>query len=338
MSTRRACIATLAAVVISAPATAVVWRADADPAKLLELGAKFDAVGQVDRGGNATLIASNWAITAAHVAQGLDATHTLRFGGHDYPIKRVVIHPEGAADPEHPRRPPEIDLALIELAEPVTGITPLLPYRGADEQDKRVLIVGLGDFGPAGGPFTHGDGRRRAVENRVADAGPKRLFLPFDAPGETDKKALKLEGIGAAGDSGGPALLLVGSAWQVAGVSSGGDGPPGAYGTTDIYTRVSGQFAWIEGVAGAFHEAEIVSQVVPNWPRHAKEFGTEGFVVVEGLIGLDGKVSKMKVVESRPGNVFNGAALQSFASWTFKPRVESGVAVARRAQYRIEFK
>lgn len=226
------------------PAQAVVWRADADQAQALVLGARFPAVGRVVAPqASATLIAPQWALTAAHVAADLAPGAELEFGGVRHAVAEVVIHPSGAA-PAGARQPPEVDLALLRLAAPVTGIVPLAPYRGRAEQGARLVLVGFGDHGAAGAVRQRADGRRRAVENLVADAGPRRLFLPFDAP----PAGPALEGIGAAGDSGGPALIEVAGAWQVAGVSSGADGPPGAYGTVDVYARVSAQAAWIDGV------------------------------------------------------------------------------------------
>ena len=105
--------------------------------------------------------------------------------------------------------------------------------------------MGYGDFGTPHVPLTRTDGRRRAATNVVVDAGPRRLFMKFDAPpGGTD-----LEGVGGPGDSGGPALVDVGGSWQVAGVSSASmDGKPGQYGVTDVYTRVSSYVEWIDAV------------------------------------------------------------------------------------------
>ncbi len=210
----------------------------------MALGASLPAVGRVLPDGSATLIAPTWAITAAHVASRVAKGSQVEFGGVAYPVARVFVHPEGHADPARPRQPPEVDLALLELARPVVGITPLALYRGREELGRTMTIVGCGDFGAAGAARTRPDGRCRAVTNVVADAGPKRLFFGFDAP----PAGTTLEGIGVAGDSGGPALIDVNGAWQIAGVSSGGDGPPGAYGSTDIYTRVSSYLDWIEAI------------------------------------------------------------------------------------------
>lgn len=339
MRRSRRLMALLAAALVSAPATAVVWRADAPPEAAFELAKKVHgSVGQVDRGGVATLIADRWAITAAHVAHGLGPANTVRFGERDYAIEQVFIHPQGEPDPARPRQPPEVDLALIKLVEPVVDGSTVLLYRGRDEVSKLVAIAGFGDFGPAGGPLTRGDGRLRVVENGIADAGPLRLFLPFDAP----PNALGLEGIGGPGDSGGPALWLGAGPFpntgpQIMGVSSGADGPPGAYGTVDVYTRVSSHIEWIEQVAGKFFDLKLTVPVEPRWPRDALISGTSGFVVVDFVVGVDGRTSDITVVESRPAGVFDKATTQAVARWKFAPRIEAGVPVARRVRQRVEY-
>lgn len=227
---------------LSSLASAVVWRSDADPKAALELAADIPAVGRVLPDGSATLIAPEWAITAAHVAHGVKPGTELEFGGKRYAVAEVFVHPQGAPDPARPHQPPQVDIALLRLATKVQGIEPLALHRGTAELGQPMAIVGCGDFGPAGAKPAHQDGRCRAVMNRVADAGPLRLFFPFDAPPAGEA----LEGIGAPGDSGGSALVQVDGKWQVAGVSSAGDGPPNAYGSKDVFARVSSQLAWLD--------------------------------------------------------------------------------------------
>jgi hypothetical protein len=230
------------ALCLSSLASAVVWRSDADPKAALALAASIPAVGRVLPDGSATLIAPAWVITAAHVAADLKPGSELEFGGKRFAVAEVFIHPQGQPDPARPHQPPQVDIALLRLATPVAGITPLALHRGRAELGQPMAIVGCGDFGPAGSNLAHQDGRCRAVMNRVADAGPMRLFFPFDAPPAGEA----LEGIGAPGDSGGSALVQVDGKWQVAGVSSAGDGPPNAYGSTDVFARVSSQLEWLD--------------------------------------------------------------------------------------------
>lgn len=218
---------------------AIVIRHDKADAAALTLGERFAAVGRVLPHGGCTLVAPTWAITAGHVAAWSPPGARVTFGDHTATVTRALLHPEGAAARGVP---PEVDLALLELDAPVPGVTPLPLHRGRDELGATLVIVGYGDFGTPQGPLTRTDGRRRAATNVVVDAGPRRLFMTFDAPPDgTD-----LEGVGGPGDSGGPALIEVAGVWQVAGVSSASmDGKPGQYGVTDVYTRVSSYVDWI---------------------------------------------------------------------------------------------
>jgi len=227
---------------MSLVADAVVIRHDRSDADSLKLAERFGAVGRVIPDGACTLIAPTWAVTAAHVAASTAPGATITFGDRTATITRAVLHPDGAA---RKGVPPEVDLALLELVVPVPGVTPLPLHRGRDELGATLVIVGYGDFGTPSGLLTRTDGRRRAATNVVVDAGPRRLFMKFDAPPDgTD-----IEGVGGPGDSGGPALIEVAGVWQVAGVSSASmDGKPGQYGVTDVYTRVGSYLGWIDAV------------------------------------------------------------------------------------------
>ncbi len=211
----------------------------------LERAQEYAFAAQVG-GGSGTLIAPEWILTAAHVARGMSPFDAhVEIEGERYGIAGIVLHPEARS--ARPGMPPRVDAALIRLSAPVEGVVPAALYRERDEVGSTALIVGCGDFGPAGGEVEHTDGRRRAVRNVVDRANDRLLFISLTR----GTKGLEGEGVGAPGDSGGPLLIVADGAARVAGVSSASDGRPGAYGSTDMYTRVSSIVAWIDETLAA---------------------------------------------------------------------------------------
>ena len=235
-----ACIGLIGASV----AWAVVARHDVADEKLVELGAKFTAVGQVLPDGVGTLIAPNWVLTTSHVATLIPKNlGIVRFEGKEYGVAKVIMHPHSTLGPDEP---PEIDIALLLLGQEVKGVTPMALYRDKDEVDQKVAIVGFGEVGDGKSKSRRpADSKRRAVTNVVAEANPLRIVCSFDQPPE----GTELEGVSAPGDGGAPALIRKDDAWLVAGLSSPHqEGSPGQYGVMNGFTRVSTFTGWIEKI------------------------------------------------------------------------------------------
>ncbi len=66
----------------------------------------------------------------------------------------------------------------------------------------------------------------------------------------------------------------------------------------------------------------LVKRVVPKFPGKALRADKDGYVLVEYTIGVDGSVIDPIVIESKPGRVFNKAALKAISQWEY----ESGFA------------
>lgn len=196
--------------------------------------------------GMGSLIAPNWILTAANIAVEISRENKIKFADAVYSIEQIVVHPdfcnwgEGAELAEH-------DIALIELANPVEGVEPVLLYRQADELEKTATLVGSGDFGNGLiGPDSV-DAKLRIATNRVEKVDESWLVFKFDAPPD----GTEIEGISGPGDRGGPTLLKVDEKWAIAGISSGQDSGAfgeGYYGVLEYYTRVSQYADWIESV------------------------------------------------------------------------------------------
>ena len=94
---------------------------------------------------------------------------------------------------------------------------------------------------------------------------------------------------------------------------------------------------WSPGDAAAEGEAVPIVRIDPQWPRQALEEGLEGFVRLEVLIGTDGSTKNVKVLESRPGNLFVRNAIRAVQRWKFKPKIVDGTPIERWAVTTIEF-
>jgi hypothetical protein len=158
------------------------------------------------------------------------------------------------------------DIALVELASPVTDVTPVHLYRGNNEVGMTVELVGRGATGNGSkGQDPHGPHRgvlRRAF-NVIAGADDRYVWYRFDPP----PSALALEGVMGSGDSGGPLLIGAGSSRQLVGLASWSKYPPGhpflskwkpgrpfvegLYGVDAYAVRISSYIQWIEGVMSA---------------------------------------------------------------------------------------
>jgi hypothetical protein len=268
---------------ISFTASAVVIRSDVKDAKYRVPTSALPALVDMPSEGQGVLIAPQWVVTAAHAApmqmQGME--DEVFIGGVARKIARVVTYPG------YERLPDELvkqalasgdiskvwtflassdDIALIELASPVTDITPVPLYRGDKEVRMTVELVGKGATGNGTtGQDPHGSHRtvlRRAF-NVIVGSDARYVWYRFDPP----PSALPLEGITGSGDSGGPLLIGDGNSRQLIGLASWGRYPPnhsflgkwapgrpfveGLYGEIACAVRISSYVRWIESVIHA---------------------------------------------------------------------------------------
>lgn len=76
----------------------------------------------------------------------------------------------------------------------------------------------------------------------------------------------------------------------------------------------------------------------PEYPRDAMVAGTQGYVLVEFTINLEGSTQDIAVVDASPQRVFDQAARRAVSRWKFQPLLEDGTPVEKRVQRRIDFK
>lgn len=149
---------------VSSAAGAVITRADVDDAKYRVPASVFPALADLPGEGHGVLIAPGWVVTAAHAAPmqmpGMD--EDVSIGGIARKIKRVVIYPGYEKLPNalvtEALKTGDLsgisaflassnDIALIELASPVTDVAPVPLYRGSDEAGMTAALLGKGASG-----------------------------------------------------------------------------------------------------------------------------------------------------------------------------------------------
>ena len=222
----------------------IIRRDDRPDSAYCNLGAQARALVSIGRAGDDTLISSRWVLTAGHIARSLSMRQpemrSVDVGGATYAVQETFVHPEWTEMGPH-------DIGLLYLARPVVGVIPALLYRDTAEKGLIATLLGHGQSGTGATPDRIEDGKARGATSRVDSVNAQWLYFSFDAP----SSGTELEGAPGAGDSGGPAIVVIDKMPFVVGVSSAGyDGVngPGSYGAVDVFTRVSTHAAWIDKV------------------------------------------------------------------------------------------
>ena len=233
---------------VAAEARGIIIRDDRPDSDYVVADSDYPAfVDLIERGDcAATLVHESYLLTVAHCAAEVKAGKVLEISGVAHTVEEVILHPRWN------RRRDEYDIALVRLTEPVRGVAPLPIYRGQEETGLLLTLVGRGDSGTGvrGERGASNDGKLRRCTNIVSQVDDHFLEITFERPGE--EGVTELEGVGAAGDSGGPAFIEMDGVFYIAGLNSWGDGPRGVrvgqYGAYDYQTRVSQYLEWLDGV------------------------------------------------------------------------------------------
>jgi hypothetical protein len=253
---------TLACVsVIQLSAGAATIRHDQPDSLYLDLAAQpdFAAVGKFVNSwgytGNATLIAPNWVLTAAHVLSAASGG-TFTLNGNSYASAQMVVHPNWTGNAFN-----GYDLALVRLNNPVGDVTPAVLYTGNSEFGQLATYVGYGFTGTGLTGWQTLDNQKRAFQNVIdGDFGNPAVLLgsDFDNPDNPadndfgDPEPVWLEGCVAPGDSGGGVFIYDGEEAYLAGVISfvaARDGNANAdYGDVSGFGRVSPFVPWVYSV------------------------------------------------------------------------------------------
>jgi len=71
---------------------------------------------------------------------------------------------------------------------------------------------------------------------------------------------------------------------------------------------------------------EVITKVNPVYPEMAREANVDGIVMIQALVGKDGKVHDVRVVKSIP--LLDKAADEAVRQWIFKPALANNKPVA----------
>ena len=195
-----------------------------------------------------SLIASKWVLTAAHcvdflnsadeVAVAVDRTHLNSTEGTRRAVKAFYIHPDWDPNALSP------DVALLELKQPVTGVTPIRLASAADDvfEAPGTLLTVIGWGNTSGTGQASFPDELREVDVPVVADGPcdvanKGFVIPETMLCAGDKGLDSCQG-----DSGGPLFATTSSGVEIQmGIVSWGFGCaknhfPGVYGEVNSPT------------------------------------------------------------------------------------------------------
>jgi TonB family protein len=89
-------------------------------------------------------------------------------------------------------------------------------------------------------------------------------------------------------------------------------------------------------VSEEFSKSMVLDRVEPDYPKQALSSGLQGAVVLQALIGRDGKVTELKLV--RGYMILGKAASDAVRRWRFKPYILNGQAVDAQTYITVDFK
>jgi len=259
-------------VATSLQASPMIIRHDKNDSEYVKQEADFPAVFPLHDNGKlkncvGTMIAPQWAITAAHCTILLESGSKFVIAGNhaavssihmpsEYGYMKAIRNSKGdIIDIEDKVKDHSFDIALIKLDNPIKNANTLPLLTSAVKVNQIIEVMGWGDFGNGKTGVSRqervNDRKFRVAYNKIEAVDGNYLIFNFDAP--NSENALPLEGVNGPGDSGSPALVKTDSGYYIAGISSAGDYPDGQrheregkYGWQEYYISVNVLESWIK--------------------------------------------------------------------------------------------
>jgi TonB family protein len=178
-------------------------------------------------------------------------------------------------------------------------------------------------------------------EKRSAtSAAPVESGLQANGPAVTATRAvlppLRVEVV--AGDR--PKSVKPGNPSLKVDMQPGSPARPAADGTSSAPESAMSETGPLTDAAERVQVSEEASQVVthrvrPEYPLLARQMKVQGSVVLDAMIGKDGGIQDLRVVEGP--TILAEAARQAVRQWRFKPYVQDGQAVETQAHITVNF-
>ncbi|MGZ4824843.1 MAG: energy transducer TonB [Terriglobales bacterium] len=89
-------------------------------------------------------------------------------------------------------------------------------------------------------------------------------------------------------------------------------------------------------VSSGVTQGLLIHQVKPEYPAVARSSGTQGTVVLQAVIGKDGRVKEVRIVSGLP--MFTQPAVAAVKQWQYKPYVLNGQPVEIESTVTVNFK
>lgn len=77
-------------------------------------------------------------------------------------------------------------------------------------------------------------------------------------------------------------------------------------------------------VGGGIQQTKLVKMPRPSYPPHLKAAGVEGSVLLEAVIGKDGKLSSLRVMNSQVDPDLAKSAVETVSQWEYQPTLLNG--------------
>jgi len=90
-------------------------------------------------------------------------------------------------------------------------------------------------------------------------------------------------------------------------------------------------------IGGGVSAPVAIYKVEPDYSDEARKAKLQGAVILEGIVGTDGNVYEIKIVQAL-GLGLDEKAVEAVKNWRFQPGMKEGKAVATRVEFEIHFR